>query len=53
MQYNNKQNPRIISKNPEGLIFFKEIKNHKLYKIQTEHIKVIKDKVKKLKFKLI
>ena len=27
MQYNNKQNPRIISNKPEGDIFFKEIKN--------------------------
>ena len=27
IQYNNKQNPRIISKKPEGAIFFKEIKN--------------------------
>ena len=27
MQYNNKQNPRIISKKPDGLIFFNEIKN--------------------------
>ena len=27
MQYNNEHNPSIISKNPEGLIFFEEIKN--------------------------
>jgi len=26
-QYNNKQNPRIISKKPDGFIFFSEIKN--------------------------
>ena len=27
MQYNNKTNPSIISKKPEGVNFFKEIKN--------------------------
>ena len=27
MQNNNKQNPRIISKKPDGFIFFSEIKN--------------------------
>ena len=26
MQYDNKQNPSIISNNPDGVIFFKEIK---------------------------
>ena len=30
-----------------------EIKNHKLYKIQIEQIIVIKDKVRKLRFKVI
>ena len=27
MQYNNKQNPSIISKKPDGVNFFKDIKN--------------------------
>ena len=27
MQYNNKQNPSIISKKPDGVIFFREMKN--------------------------
>ena len=27
MQYNNKQNPSIISKKPDGVIFFSEMKN--------------------------
>ena len=27
IQYINKQKPRIISNNPDGVIFFKEIKN--------------------------
>ena len=34
-------------------IVVEEIKNHKLYKIKIEQIIVIKDKVRKLKFKFI
>ena len=30
-----------------------EIKNHKLYKMQIEHIIVVKDNARKLKFKII
>ena len=51
--YRNDLNTSIAFQVLTNQIVVVEIKNHRLYKIQIEHVIVIKDKLKKLKFKFI
>jgi len=51
--YRNDLNTSIAFQVLTNQIVVLDIKNHRLYKIQIEQLKVIKDRVKKLKFKFI
>ena len=51
--YKNDLNTSIAFQVLTNQIVVVEIKNHRLYKIQIEQLIVIKDKVRKLKFKFI
>ena len=51
--YRNDLNTSIAFQVLTNQIVVVEIKNHKLYKIQIEQLIVIKDRVRKLKFRLI
>ena len=51
--YRNDLNTSIAFQVLTNQIVVVEIKNHRLYRIQIEQLMVIKDKVRKLKFKFI
>ena len=51
--YRNDLNTSVAFQVLTNQIVVVEIKNHRLYKIQIEQLIVIKDKVRKLKFKFI